>query len=103
MFGWLDKLGRLRSFKRRWFVLKDGMLFRYKTMGGAREQLGKIPLYNAHLSEYQPLKYPACFEIRTKEKSIVLRAESEEEMHKWLNAIIKQKVMVEEMVNAIIL
>jgi hypothetical protein len=103
MSGWLDKLGRLRSFKRRWFVLKDGMLFRYKTMGGAREQLGKIALFNAQLSEYQPQKYTTCFEIKTKDKTIVLRAGNEEEMHSWLNAIIKQKVMVEEMVNAIII
>ena len=30
--GWLEKLGRFNKWNKRWFTLKDGMLFRYKTM-----------------------------------------------------------------------
>ena len=70
---------------------------------GGRESLGKTPLYGAQLSEYQPQKYDSCFELKTKDKQIVMRASNVEEMHKWLNAILKQKIMMEELVNSIVI
>jgi len=65
--------------------------------------LGKIPLYGAVLHEYMPESYSACFEIVGKDESIVLRAPNVEIMHQWLNAILKQKLMIEAAVSSIIL
>jgi len=104
MAGCLEKLGTFNKWHRRYFILKDGILFRYKTLGGDREQLGKLPLYGTELNEYKPDKFERCFALKdAKGNELILRASTEEDMHAWLNAIVKQKVMIEETVNSIVI
>ena len=81
------------------------MFFRYKAEDGARDQLGKFPLYQTQLSEYQPQKYDRCFQLvdAKGKETLVLRCKDVEEMHVWLNAILKQKIMIEEAINSIII
>jgi hypothetical protein len=72
------------------------------------EQVGKFPLYKAELSEYRPEKASLegrCFQLRDPRglETIILRARDVEEMHHWLNNILKQKVLIEETINAIII
>ncbi len=102
----LEKLGRFNKWHPRWFILKDGVMFRFKTEHGQREQMGKVPLFGAQLSEYMPHKYDRCFQIsspaRPKELH-VLRAPTVEDMHVWLNAILKHKIVIEESINSIII
>jgi len=111
--GFLDKLGggvkdkvvTLRKgpqWVKRWFVLKDGILWKYATKTDAQPE--KIPLYHCMLEEYNPdPTQPSNFEfmITTKQRQIILRAANEEEMHDWLNAILKQKIVIEQTIDNI--
>ena len=68
--------------------------------------MGKFPLYKAELTEYRPQKTEGrCFQVRDAKQTqtIVLRARDEEEMHHWLNNILKQKVLIEETIDSIII
>ena len=44
-----------------------------------------------------------CFELKHKNERIILRATDVELMHTWLNAILKQKIMIEETINSIVI
>ncbi|KAH3763586.1 Calponin homology (CH) domain protein [Pelomyxa schiedti] len=103
--GWLNRLNvdigfvKLRQWKRCWVVMKGGVLFYFNAPGAPVS--GKITLYNSELHEYEPDEIDFAFEIvsRTPEgriKSIVLRGTAVEEMHSWLNSLIKQKLAIEE-------
>ncbi|XP_026556341.1 cytohesin-4 [Pseudonaja textilis] len=61
--GWLLKLGgRVKTWKRRWFILTDNCLyyFEYTT---DKEPLGIIPLENLSVRPVDDLKKPNCFEL----------------------------------------
>jgi len=89
--GDLEKLHK-NSWKKRWFIVKDGVLYRYDTKGG--KILAKILLNSdCSIEEYMPDKMNNCFEIKTGSKSIVLKAVDEQDMHEWLNAILKHKFL----------
>jgi hypothetical protein len=111
--GFLDKLhggvsGKIASLRKqlqwrtRWFVLKDGILFKYESKED--KQPTKIPLYKCTLQEYKTENADELsnqFQILSKTKSIILRTANEEEMHEWLNAILKHKIMIEQIINDI--
>ena len=107
MEGYLERLVRFNSWNKRYYLLRDGFLIRYRTNVRVylqqQYQMGKLPLYHAKLEEYQPNKYDRCFEIidaKGKEKWI-LRAKDQEEMHTWLNSIVKEKVLIEDSIDSI--
>uniref|UniRef100_A0A3B3BNJ9 Cytohesin 1b n=1 Tax=Oryzias melastigma TaxID=30732 RepID=A0A3B3BNJ9_ORYME len=62
--GWLLKLagGRMKTWKRRWFILTDNCLyyFEYTT---DKEPRGIIPLENLSIREVEDSKKPNCFEL----------------------------------------
>ncbi|XP_033840265.2 cytohesin-1-like isoform X1 [Periophthalmus magnuspinnatus] len=61
--GWLLKLGgRVKTWKRRWFILTDNCLyyFEYTT---DKEPRGIIPLENLSIREVEDGKKPNCFEL----------------------------------------
>uniref|UniRef100_A0A8C5RHH3 Uncharacterized protein n=1 Tax=Laticauda laticaudata TaxID=8630 RepID=A0A8C5RHH3_LATLA len=61
--GWLLKLGgRVKTWKRRWFILTDNCFyyFEYTT---DKEPLGIIPLENLSVRPVDDLKKPNCFEL----------------------------------------
>uniref|UniRef100_G1KS00 Cytohesin 4 n=1 Tax=Anolis carolinensis TaxID=28377 RepID=G1KS00_ANOCA len=61
--GWLLKLGgRVKTWKRRWFILTDNCLyyFEYTT---DKEPLGIIPLENLSIRKVDDPKKPNCFEL----------------------------------------
>uniref|UniRef100_A0A673VLM8 Cytohesin 1 n=1 Tax=Suricata suricatta TaxID=37032 RepID=A0A673VLM8_SURSU len=62
--GWLLKLagGRVKTWKRRWFILTDNCLyyFEYTT---DKEPRGIIPLENLSIREVEDSKKPNCFEL----------------------------------------
>nr|XP_032822840.1 cytohesin-3-like isoform X1 [Petromyzon marinus] len=61
--GWLLKLGgRVKTWKRRWFILTDNCLyyFEYTT---DKEPRGIIPLENLSIREVDDPKKPNCFEL----------------------------------------
>jgi hypothetical protein len=102
--GWLFVLVR-GSWVRQWVVMKGGMLFVY-TEPSSKSIKAKHALYHCRLSEYEPERHQYAFHAVTqqpdgKESAIVLKAVSEEEFHRWLNELVKQKVAIEEFMDAI--
>lgn len=68
--------------------------------------IGKFPLFKAELTEYRPEKMEGrCFQLKDSKQlqTLILRAKDVEEMHYWLNNILKQKVLIEETINSIII
>ncbi|XP_039188029.1 cytohesin-4-like isoform X1 [Crotalus tigris] len=107
--GWLLKLGgRVKTWKRRWFILTDNCLyyFEYTT---DKEPLGIIPLENLSVQPVDDPKKPNCFElfnanckgqkikacktdgdgrvVEGKHQSYKISAASEEDRHLWIEAI----------------
>jgi len=101
----------------RWIMLKDGILWVFSSKEGPLK--AKIPLYQAKLNEYTPptgilghlmdwntqnfCANPYCFQIMSPTRNIIVRTNSAEQMHTWLNSILKQKVIVEEIIDNIAL
>jgi hypothetical protein len=101
----MQYLNFLSIWRPQFYVLKDGILFSYKNKG--EPQGDKIPLFGCTLEEYPNPDDPndfSSFKITAKDgyKTWYLKAESEPEMHKWLNAILRQKVIIEEFVGSIV-
>ncbi|XP_015687442.1 cytohesin-4 [Protobothrops mucrosquamatus] len=107
--GWLLKLGgRVKTWKRRWFILTDNCLyyFEYTT---DKEPLGIIPLENLSVQPVDDPKKPNCFElfnanckgqkikacktdgdgrvVEGKHQSYKISAASEEDRDLWIEAI----------------
>jgi hypothetical protein len=106
------------QWKPRWFVLKDGILWKYDNkvkdeyntqimlIKGDPTPSSKFPLYRCILEEYNPENSENSnhqFQISTKQRSMILRAHTEEEMHDWLNSILKQKILVEQTIDSILI
>ncbi|XP_030066120.1 cytohesin-4 isoform X1 [Microcaecilia unicolor] len=107
--GWLQKLGgRVKTWKRRWFILTDNCLyyFEYTT---DKEPRGIIPLENLSVQKVNDPKKPNCLElfndsgsgqkikacktdadgklVEGKHQSYKMSANSPEEQELWINAI----------------
>jgi hypothetical protein len=79
-------------------------LFQYEVKGQGSP--AKFPLYHVKLQEFNdPNNVDADtvfqFQITTKQKTMTLRAQSEEEFHSWLNAILKHKLLIEQIIDNI--
>lgn len=67
--GWLTKEGGLhKSWRKRYFILKDNCLYYFKNVGD-REPRGIIPLENLQVREVQDSKRKYCFEIYSADNS----------------------------------
>ena len=90
-----------RQWRRVWVVLRGGVVT-YAPDRGARVA-GKLALYKAVLSEYQPDHVRNAFELATfvndRHHSLVLRADTTEAMHEWLNAVLRQKLAIEDTID----
>ena len=100
-------------------MLRDGFLLVYKKkvrdrllhsplcellaygVKGEKRQRARIPLYQAELDEYKPMKEPAAFKIKSEHGEFVLRASDEEQMQFWLNAIVVEKHTIETLIDDI--
>ncbi|XP_069823246.1 cytohesin-4 isoform X1 [Dendropsophus ebraccatus] len=68
--GWLLKMGgRVKTWKKRWFILKDNCLyyFEYTT---DKEPLGIIPLENLCVELAEDPKKPHCFDLHARGQTI---------------------------------
>lgn len=104
MQGTLQRLTPKGSFSSNWWLLQDGMLFYFSQEGGKR--LGNIPLFHCEFAPYEldSNKKAAirafCITTHTGEK-VVLCAKDEMEMHRWLNCMLRQRIVIEEAINTI--
>jgi hypothetical protein len=109
--GWLEKHGGgafSAQWSKVWVVMKGGIVFTFAKPGA--KQKDKVSLYRAALAEYKPHKYngvtftitPVAGENDKKAPTeIAFRAQSQEEMQGWLNALLRQKIKIEESVDLI--
>ena len=90
-----------KQWRRVWVVLRGGVVT-YAPDRHARVA-GKLALYKAVLSEYQPDQMRNAFELATfvndRHHSLVLRADTTEAMHEWLNAVLRQKLAIEDTID----
>lgn len=90
--GWLMKQGEfLSSWRRRWFVLKDGRLFWFKTdhVTQGIEPRGMIKIDNclSIKGAEEAINRPFAFEVSTPDMSMYFIAESEKEKEDWINSV----------------
>jgi hypothetical protein len=92
-FGWQSN----------YWLLQDGMLFYFASQGGKR--LGRIPLYHCEFAPYEMSSSKdaiRAFCITTyQNESIILAAKDEMEMHRWLNCMLRQRIVIEEAIDMI--
>jgi hypothetical protein len=67
-------------------------------------QADRLPLYGSVIESYEDLNFKdVCFKVTSRDARIwYLRAENEQEMHQWLNNLLRQKVIIEEFIGSII-
>jgi hypothetical protein len=111
--GWLEKHGGgafQAQWSKVWVVMKGGVVFTFNKPGAKQQQ--KVSLYRAVLDEYKPHKYDGVtFMITTQNESdkkgkpseIIFRCKNQQEMHDWLNTLLRQKLKIEESVDMIAL
>lgn len=69
--GWLWKQGgRFKSWKRRWFILKDNCLY-YFEYTQDKEPKGIIPLENIHIRTAEDGHRKSCFELYTTDNEVI--------------------------------
>ncbi|KAM4652893.1 cytohesin-4 [Discoglossus pictus] len=104
--GWLLKMGgRVKTWKKRWFILKDNCLY-YFEFTTDKEPLGIIPLENLSIELVDDPKKPHCFDLHAegqtikackthgdgrmvqgKHQSYRLSAPSQEEKELWVQSV----------------
>ncbi|KAL4458632.1 hypothetical protein ABPG75_013497 [Micractinium tetrahymenae] len=90
--GWLMKQGEfVKTWRRRWFILKDGKIFWFKTdiVGPSTQPRGIIEV-NRCLSikgAEDAINKPHAFEISTTDQNMYFIADSDKEKEDWINAV----------------
>jgi len=92
--GWLTKQGgRVKNWKRRWFVLKDNRMYYYKSPKDGNP-LGFIPLERCAMRIVENSNKKFCFEIFDPHQpfsryhpSFFIYADTQEEMTDWINRL----------------
>lgn len=90
--GWLMKQGEyIKTWRRRWFVLKEGKIFWFKSDQVAQASVprGVIDV-NKCLSikgAEDAINRPHAFEISTQDDSMYFIADSDKEKEDWINAV----------------
>jgi serine/threonine protein kinase len=82
--------GSIKTWKKRWFVLKDGELSYYKS-DKDKEVTGVITLDSAtaiHKGERK--KHPNYFEIVTPSRCYAFSAETEDSRTEWVSALLRE-------------
>lgn len=81
------------SWSRRWFVVKNG-IFGWLVQGsvsGGVEESEKIGVLLCSVRPAVQEERRFCFEVKTKDTSIILQAETQEELLQWINAFESAK------------
>ncbi|XP_031572263.1 pleckstrin homology domain-containing family H member 1-like isoform X2 [Actinia tenebrosa] len=85
--GYLTKLGgRIKNWKKRWFVLEDGKLYYYKTPTDVnRKPLGQVPLDGS--CRISRTEGDLTIEVSTPNRTYYLTGETLEEVDEWLRVL----------------
>ncbi|KAJ7555640.1 hypothetical protein O6H91_05G047900 [Diphasiastrum complanatum] len=90
--GWLMKQGEyIKTWRRRWFVLKEGKLFWFKDSIVTRlsKSRGEIPVSTCLTVKgaEDVLNKPYAFEISTRRETMYFIADNDKEKEDWINSI----------------
>ncbi|KAL1289756.1 hypothetical protein HN51_058136 [Arachis hypogaea] len=90
--GWLTKQGEyIKTWRRRWFVLKQGKLFWFKdsTVTRASKPRGVITVASCLTVKgaEDALNKPCAFELSTRYDTMYFIADSKKEKEDWINSI----------------
>ncbi|WCJ19825.1 hypothetical protein M5689_002099 [Euphorbia peplus] len=90
--GWLTKQGEyIKTWRRRWFVLKQGKLFWFKDSGVTRvsKPRGVIPVATCLTVKgaEDVLNKQGAFELSTRSETMYFVADTEKEKEDWINSI----------------
>jgi hypothetical protein len=98
--GTLEKGFPGSGWKKKFFVLKDGVLFQYSS----KMQLQLMwPVGVCQFTEYKTKKdNDFCFFVKNPIKSFILRATSEWELHSWLNMFLRHKLLMESITSRLL-
>jgi len=101
--GILIKQGkRLKSWRRRWFVMRDGLLDYYKLKTYGKERKGSIALYSSRVESSNEIPNNHLgFQIVTPHRIYHLYGESDQETKFWIDAIRMHKRDTELRINSI--
>jgi len=101
--GIMYKPGTISGWNETYLILRDGMLFVFDKRGGKLKS--KLPLYGCTCQDVKVKDHDRyAFELTSPEsgKSIVLSTLDEIEHKLWLNAIIKQQLLIDEVIDLIL-
>jgi PH domain/LIM domain/Calponin homology (CH) domain len=121
--SWTSSMRKKLKWNKRYFVLKDGILFKYDSKEKAADPEAKptkIALYGCEMEEYvdpaalaaaqaegidiaQVPGYGRQFSITNKRVNVILRLDSEEDMQRWLNAILQHKILIQSVVDSVVI
>lgn len=90
--GWLMKQGAwIKTWRRRWFVMKEGHIFWFKTdqVNEKSVSRGVIPLHNclSVKGAEETLNKPHAFEVSTRGATQYFVADTERDKEDWINAV----------------
>mmetsp|Transcript_21157 Transcript_21157/g.59545 ORF Transcript_21157/g.59545 Transcript_21157/m.59545 type:complete len:460 (+) Transcript_21157:176-1555(+) len=92
--GFLVKQGgSIKTWKKRWSVVKDGALHYSKQQGG--QVLGTMELKGSIVKVHSDPKRKNCFEIGTETRVYLLMADSEKDMQDWISACKSEQQRIE--------
>ncbi|XP_048586759.1 pleckstrin homology domain-containing family H member 1 isoform X2 [Nematostella vectensis] len=85
--GYLTKLGgRIKNWKKRWFVLQDGKLYYFKTPNETnRKPLGQVPLDGS--CRISRTEGALTIEVATPKRTYYLSGETSDEVDEWLRVL----------------
>ncbi|PSC71238.1 pleckstrin homology domain-containing 1-like [Micractinium conductrix] len=90
--GWLLKQGEfIKTWRRRWFILKDGKIFWFKSdiVGPSSQPRGVIEVDRclSIKGAEDAINRPHAFEISTTDQNMYFIADSDKDKEDWINAV----------------
>jgi len=92
--GFLSKKGLFnKAFQERYFILTGGHIFYYTASDAGQHFKGKIALTGSHVTKTTPSETEEenSFSIVTKDRTYVLKADTQAEMEEWIRAINSER------------
>lgn len=102
--GYLDRRTNFGlRWTRNWVVLRGGAMY-WSSGEHSSTALGSMPLNGAEINEYKSAQFPNAFEVRShRGHSEVFNTDGDMVLFEWVNAVIQQRVMIDETMATIIL
>lgn len=88
-----------RKWKKAYVIVKDGFIERCEAKG-AKPKL-RVPLIKCEFAAHEDRTQKHAFRVATAKKKLFLAAPDDEDMHAWMDALLKQRRYLEQAIDAI--